>query len=364
MKIKVELQERDYSIRISENRLNELVNEINSRQLTKCLIIIDKNVDILHNDFIRKTFTNIDCPIYKYLLIAKEQNKSLTETKKLYEFLIQNNFDRNSCLVAIGGGITGDIAGFTASTFMRGILLFHVPTTLLSMIDSSVGGKTGVNFYNRKNLIGTFYQPEGVFLDRRFLTTLPQSEIISGAGEMFKYAFLSNEKNYNVLKKNISHIFSFNKLPSENSLKICLRTKVDVVSQDEKEVTGLRKILNLGHTFAHSFEVESRYKLKHGEAVLAGIFCSLFLSEALGYLSSENLNRFVNDFNFIRLNKILSKIDEHKVYESMLSDKKNISGKLNMVLVEDIGEILVDVPAEKDEIISAIKKMKKNIKHF
>lgn len=357
MKLKVNLREKKYNIIISPESLTELVDEINYHKPSRCLLIIDKNVDILHKNFIRKVFANIDSPIYKYIINATEKNKSLAETVRIYNFLTQNNFDRNSVIIAVGGGIIGDIAGFAASTFMRGIKLYQVPTTLLSMVDSSVGGKTGVNFNYRKNLIGTFYQPEGVYIDRRFLTTLPKREIVSGAGEMFKYAFLSNEKNYEFLKNDIKSVFTSNDLPSDKSLKICLNIKADIVMQDEKEVTGLRKILNLGHTFAHSFEVESKYKLKHGEAVLAGVFCALFLSWKTGYLLKANLDCFIRDFSFITLNKSLHKIDKYKVYSSMFNDKKNLSGKLNLVLLEDIGKIIIDVPADKFQIIDSVERM-------
>lgn len=358
MKIKVNLIEKNYTVLISTDSLTELVKDINSLKPTRCLLIIDKNVDLLHQNFIRKVFANIDTPIFKYVFNAVEKNKSLNETARVFKFLSQHNFDRNSVIIAVGGGITGDMAGFAASTFMRGIKYFQVPTTLLAMVDSSVGGKTGINFDLRKNLIGTFYQPEVVYIDKRFLSTLPKKEIISGAGEMFKYAFLSNEKNYRILKKEIQSVYISGKLTSEESLNICLKIKVNIVSQDEKEVTGLRKILNLGHTFAHSFEVLSNYRLKHGEAVLAGVFCALFLSEKSGYLTTEKLNQFIKDFGFIKLNKTLSKIDEYKVYSAMLADKKNLAHKLRMVVVEDFGKIIVDVPANEKDIVDSIKLMK------
>ncbi len=358
MKIKVNLKDHNYSVLISTDSLGELIQKINALNPTKCLLIIDKNVDTLHKNYIRKFFANVDSSILKYVFNATERNKSITQTTKIYRFLSSNNFDRHSVIVAVGGGITGDIAGFASSTFMRGLKYFHVPTTLLSMVDSSVGGKTGINFDLRKNLIGTFYQPEGVYVDKRFLNTLPYREIISGVGEIFKYAFLSNEKNYNILRKVIESVFDSNKLPSEKSIKICLEIKSDVVSQDEKEVTGLRKILNLGHTFAHAFEAETKYKLKHGEAVLAGVTCAIFLSEKLGYMTTQKMVQYLNDFKFLRFSKILSKVDEQKIYSSMFGDKKNLYGELKMVVIEDIGRIIVDVPANKSDIIDSIKKLK------
>ena len=237
-----------------------------------------------HSLLIRKTFALLDCKVSTYTFSANEKNKSLAQTEKIYKFLTDNAFDRNSIIVALGGGITGDIAGYVASTYMRGIRFIQIPTTLLSMVDSSVGGKTGVNFNHKKNMIGTFYQPDFVAIYPEFLSTLPKRELHSGAGEIFKYAFLADIKNYNLLKNNLSKLFSNKLFDIENTIQSCLKIKANVVENDEKEITGLRKILNLGHTFAHAFEVESNYKLKHGEAVIGGIFCALFLSEILGYI--------------------------------------------------------------------------------
>ena len=261
-------------------------------------------------------------------------------------------------IVAIGGGIIGDIAGYAASTFMRGIKYIQIPTTLLSMVDSSVGGKTGVNFSSQKNMIGTFYQPEYVAVYPEFISTLPKRELQSGAGEIFKYAFLADHKNYNFLKKSLLQMVSSQSFDIEKTIYDCLRIKANIVENDEKEITGLRKILNFGHTFAHSFEVESNYKLKHGEAVIGGIYCALFLSEILGYMSSDKLDRILNDFNFIKPDRKLSLLNLEYIFSSMSKDKKNTSGKKRFVLINDIGNIVVDVVSEKSSILIAIEKMK------
>jgi 3-dehydroquinate synthase len=260
-------------------------------------------------------------------------------------------------IVAIGGGITGDIAGYVASTFMRGIKYIQIPTTLLSMVDSSVGGKTGVNFRNQKNMIGTFYQPEYVAVYPEFISTLPKRELQSGAGEIFKNAFLADIKNYNFLKKSLLQLFSSQSFDEEKTIYACLKIKSNIVENDEKEITGLRKILNLGHTFAHAFEVESNFKLKHGEAVVGGIYCALFLSENLGYITQDKLNKFLNDFNFIKPDRKLSLLNSDSIFTSMSKDKKSTSGKKRFVLINDIGNIVVDVVSEKSSILRAIEKM-------
>ena len=357
-KIKIELRNNSYQIFIGKDSITRLIENVNSLPITKCLVIIDKNVEKFHALELRAILVNIECKIFKYIFNATEKNKSINETKKIFKFLSDNYFDRHSVIISIGGGITGDIAGYVASTFMRGINYFNVPTTLLAMVDSSVGGKTGVNFDSRKNLIGTFHQPSGVYVEDNFLTTLPKKEVISGLGEIFKYAFLADKKNYALLKKNLKKILNNNLENYETTIQNCLKIKSYVVVNDEKEITGLRKILNLGHTFAHAYEAVSNYQIKHGEAVIGGIFSALFVSEKLGYLSTIKLNGFLSDFNFIKLNHKLYSLDGDKIYNSMLGDKKNVSGKVNLVLIEDIGEIVVDVPATKADIIDGIRKMK------
>ena len=356
--IKIKLTEKKYQILIGENSLFSLVEKINSLSVTKCLLIIDRNVEKYHSKFLRNVAASLNCKVYKYIFIATEFNKNLSQTQRIYKYLSDNYFDRNSVIVSIGGGITGDISAFAASTFMRGINYFQVPTTLLAMVDSSVGGKTGVTFDNRKNLIGTFYQPEGVFVYPGFLDSLPGKEILSGAGEVFKYAFLSDGKNYLLLKNNLKKVFNTKISGIEKTIQICLTIKSNIVSADEREITGLRKILNLGHTFAHAFEIQSKHRLRHGEAVIGGIFCALFLSENLGYISNERLNTFLKDFNFIKLNKILQDLDTEKSYQLMIGDKKNLSGKIKLVLLEDIGKIIVDVSTDKTAIVGSINRMK------
>ena len=357
--INVELAERSYPIIIGNDSLSKLVRKINSLRLSKCLIIADKNLIKYHYKIIRKTFAMLDCKTFNYIFIANEKNKNLKQAEKIYKFLNSNNFGRDSAVVAVGGGITGDISGFAASTYMRGIRYFQVPTTLLSMVDSSVGGKTGVNFSYFKNLIGTFYQPDAVYIFPEFLTTLPRRELISGAGEVFKYSFLADKKNYSLLNNNLIKLLSGNKINYKSLIISCLSIKSNIVRQDEKEITGLRKILNFGHTFAHAFEVESNYKLKHGEAVIGGIFCAIILSEIVGYLDNEKFDIIKNDFSFIKIEKSVKNLDPELVYQKMLGDKKNSLGKINLVVIEDIGNLVVDVIIPKAPIIESIERMKK-----
>ena len=359
--IKVKLSERSHSILIGDDSLLKLVDKINSFHLSKCLIVVDHNVNKIHSFLIRKIFATVDCKIFLYVFTANEKNKNLKQVENIHHFLSTNYFGRDSAIIAIGGGITGDLAGFTASTYMRGIKFFQVPTTLLSMVDSSVGGKTGVNFNQQKNLIGTFYQPNGVYIYPGFLSTLPQKELISGAGEVLKYSFLADKKNYLLLKKNLEKLFSGKEVNFNSLITSCLKIKANIVMNDEKELTGLRRILNLGHTFAHAFEVESNYKLKHGEAFIAGVFCGLLLSEITGYINKQKINLFFKDISFININDLVKDLNPESVYKTMIGDKKNSSSRVCLVLIEDIGSIVVDVIVSKELIIESINRMKKMI---
>lgn len=357
-KIIINLSDKSHHIIIGKEALEYTVKQVNSFNASKCLLVIDKNVLKYHSILIRKTFALLKSKVFIYPLHATEKNKSLNETGKIYQFLIDNYFDRNSILIAIGGGITGDISGFAASTFLRGIRLIQMPTTLLSMVDSSVGGKTGINFSDKKNMVGTFYQPEFISVYPEFLSTLPKSELYSGTGEIFKYCFLTDNNNYDFLKSNLVKLFSSKKFDIEKVIYSCVKIKAGVVENDEKEIGGLRKILNLGHTFAHAFEVTSNYKINHGQAVTGGIFCSLFLSQILGYIQIESLNKFLNDFSFLKLNQRLKNINPDLVFDVMKSDKKNFSGKIRFVLIQDVGNIITDVKVSKVQVITAIEKMK------
>lgn len=361
--IKVKLTETAYSIIIGSDSLDKLIKHINSLQVDKCLIVVDKNVFKYHSLLIKKTFTSLNCKTYNYIYTANEKSKSLSEVQKIEKFLTENYFTRNSVIVAIGGGITGDVCGFAANIFMRGIKIIQIPTTLLAMVDSSVGGKTGVNFDNKKNLLGTFYQPNSVYIYPDFLKTLPKRELHSGAGEIFKYAFLADASNYKKLKNDLRKLFLDRDVILDRTISSCLKIKSNIVMQDEKEFTGLRKILNFGHTFAHAFETTSNYKIKHGEAVIGGIYCALFISESMGYIKKYILNDFISDFSFIKPNKNLLNLNNLQVFKSMISDKKNKSGNIRIVLLDAIGEIVVDVPVTKASIFEAIEMMKMFIKN-
>ena len=277
-----------------------------------------------------------------YYFNATEKNKVQKSVDIVLDNMLKNNFSRNDCLVAVGGGITGDITAYAASLFKRGINFINVPTTLLAQVDSSIGGKTGVNTKNGKNLIGTFYQPKIVISDTNFLKTLSKREIICGYAEIFKHSIISNKKFFSYLDKNIDKILKLKSPFIEKSIFESCKIKKNIVEKDEKE-TGLRKTLNLGHTFAHAYEATLKYskKLNHGEAVILGIKSALNFSYKKKLINYENYHEIIDHIKKSNLPNILSKYfvfkDIKKITSYMANDKKNKSDKINLILLKKIG---------------------------
>jgi 3-dehydroquinate synthase/shikimate kinase/3-dehydroquinate synthase len=292
-------------------------------------------------------------------------NKNFGSVNKILDILLDKNFSREDCVISIGGGITGDISGFAASLFKRGLKFINIPTTLLSQVDSSIGGKTGVNSKYGKNLIGSFYQPNLVISDVQFLKTLPKRELICGYGEILKHSLIANKSFYNFLDKNNDKILKLSSPFVEKAIYESCKIKKDVVEKDEKE-QGLRKILNFGHTFAHAYEASLGYskKLNHGEAVILGMQSALNFSlknsliqkkdchSILMHISKANLPSKIKNFFKIRdLNKILS---------FMAKDKKNNSNKINLVLLKKIGQPIINKEYKKNDLSKFLKSELRN----
>jgi len=360
-KIIVKTNLKSYPVFIYNSELNKLPEKLVKQKLFKnLLIVIDENVAHYYQPKIKSVFSNHSGKICYYLLPSGEKTKSEKELKKIYDFLLKNNFGRDTVLIAIGGGVTGDLAGYAASTFMRGIQLVHVPTTFLSMIDSSIGGKTGINFNKKKNIIGAFYQPRLVFIDIMFLSTLPSGEFNSAFGELIKYGLISNNEFYNFLSDNLEKVKSLNDRVIKVVVEESVLIKAGVIQQDEFERRGIREILNLGHTFAHAIESELGFKVKHGDAVTAGIICSLFLSNKIGLLDTSKQKNLMRLPASVQIPAIIKKINNQNVFDAMRSDKKNKDDKIMFVLISGIGNMLVDVPVKKRDIYYALDKMKEN----
>lgn len=357
--LNIKSKEKTYPVFIGKDIFNKLPEFISGNKLNENLfIIIDANVNRYYGKNIQTVLSDNFNKVFVYVLQPGEKSKSVKKLFSVYSSLIENNFGRDTLLISIGGGVTGDIAGFAASSFMRGIQLIHIPTTIIAAIDSSVGGKTGINYKNLKNNIGSFYHPEFILIDTSFFSTLNSREINSGVGEIIKYAFLIGEDFFDFIFTNIEKIYSLNPSIIKKIIIASITFKSSVVEFDEKE-KDLRKILNLGHTFAHAIESEMNFRIKHGEAVIAGITAVLFLSNKVGVLSTTSLSRMLSLISIARINFKLKPASFNSIFEFMMLDKKNTDGRINFVLVKDVGNILIDINVNKSDIIYSLREMNK-----
>ena len=347
IKLKVNTKSQNYNIIIGTDLVSRIYNlaKNNSLNFKKCLLIIDKNISKKIISKIKKSL--IKKKVYFYFFKASEKNKNQNNVNKILDILLKKNFSRDDCLISIGGGITGDVCGFAASLFKRGLKFINVPTTLLSQVDSSIGGKTGVNTKYGKNLIGNFYQPNLVISDIQFLKTLPKREIICGYGEILKHSLIANKSFYNFLNKNSNKILKLSTPFIEKSIYESCKIKKNVVEKDEKE-KGLRKILNFGHTFAHAYEASLGYskKLNHGEAVILGIKTALKFSLKKNILKKNEYVEIINHISNLNfqssINKFFNIKDLNKILTFMLKDKKNNSDKINLILLKKIGSPIIN----------------------
>jgi 3-dehydroquinate synthase len=357
-KINVEVSGSSYPVFAGRSILHHLKQQLKKYgRFKNYFVVIDRNVAKYHLKIVKKAIGRHK-KIFYYELKPGENSKSQEHLRKIYNSLVYNNFGRDSIMVCVGGGVTGDLAGFSAATYMRGLELVHIPTTLLSAVDSSIGGKTAINFNGYKNLIGAFYQPKMVLIDTDFFRTLPRKEFISGMGEVIKYAYISSPDLYNLLNENFHKIIKKDEKIVDEIILKCAAIKAGVVSNDEKE-TGLRKILNFGHTYGHAFESAAGFKIRHGECVIQGIVAELFLSNKIGILSRKRLTKYLELPGKFKLKSFPIKLDFENVYSNMIADKKNSNGKINFVLLSDLGKILLDVEAGKRDILYAFERTKK-----
>jgi len=279
-------------------------------------------------------------------LNTQEKIKNFKIVSKLINKLLKKNFHRNDCLIALGGGILGDIAGLTASLVKRGIKFINIPTTLLSQVDSSIGGKTGVNSGYGKNLIGSFYQPEMVISDTSALNSLPKREVTSGYAEILKHALILDKKLFYWLQRNGRKILNLNnKIVIQKAIYQSCKIKAKIVEKDEKE-KDLRMILNFGHTFGHAFEATTNFsnKINHGESVLLGMLCAVEFAYRNKILKNKDLNLIKEHYSILNLpNKLddyFTKKDVKNIIQFMKSDKKKTDSKIKLILISKIGKTL------------------------
>ena len=355
IKLTIKTKTQKYPIIIGYNLHKNLGNIIkkNSIEFRKCFLIVDKKVPKKFILNIKRSLKQKE--IYIYSFNATEKNKNFDNIYKILELILSKNFSREDCIISIGGGITGDTSSLIASLYKRGLKFINLPTTLLAQVDSSIGGKTGINSKHGKNLIGSFYQPNLVLADTVFLKTLPKREIICGYGEIFKHSLINSKRFFNFLNKNYKKIFNLSSPYIEKAIYESCKIKKGVVEKDEKE-RGLRKILNFGHTFAHAYEASQKYnkKLNHGEAVILGIKTALNFSLENSFLKKNEYESIINHINNAglpsSLNKFFKARDLEEILSFMVRDKKNNSSKISLVLLKKVGSPIFNREYTKKKI--------------
>jgi 3-dehydroquinate synthase len=351
LEVKINESIKNYKVYIQKSisGLHELLEgyiEAGSR----FFIITDSRVGFIYNDVIEQLEEKLDCSTYVFN--EGEENKNIYTVSSIYDFLVENKADRNSILIAIGGGVVGDITGFAAATFMRGISYLSIPTTLVAQVDSSVGGKVGYNHKGLKNIVGAFYNPEFVYISTDFLKTLEKEQILDGLGEVIKYGLIADESILDFIEKYNDEILS---MEDEEALHIVLeslRIKVQVISEDFKD-TGLRNILNFGHTIGHGIEAESNYTIPHGIAVALGMLAAIKLSEKYTGLSPEIYSYITSLYKKLGI-PVTYKVDNYEAFlYAIRHDKKN-NEKINFVLLERIGSCKIKIAVSEEDILWAV----------
>jgi len=349
--VHVNLGSRSYDIAIGSGNLVQAALLCDAEQDdAHAVVVTDSNVDGLYTETVTEPLAELGCEVDILVIEAGEQSKSSDVAAELWERMLEEGADRKSVVVALGGGVVGDLAGFVAATFGRGLRFVQVPTTLLAQVDSSVGGKVGINLPGGKNMVGAFWQPRGVLIDVDVLQSLPDREFCAGLAEVVKYGVIQDADFFAYLEANVESVNDRDPEVLTHIVERCCRLKADVVEQDEREETGVRSILNYGHTFCHAFEAATEYAtLLHGEGVAIGMMCAARLAERLGRVDAEFVERQRVLLESVHLPLDVPEIDHDELVELMYRDKKVERGKLRFVLPTRLGhvELVRDVSVEE-----------------
>ncbi len=342
-KIRLELGERSYNIVIDSRILDEIGKTLTKFEFSKKIAVVSNpTVYGFYGQRVAQSLADTGFELTEIIVPDGEEYKNLEWTQKIYDEMLKARFDRKSVLVALGGGVVGDITGFAASTYMRGIDFVQIPTTLLSQVDSSVGGKTGVNHPLGKNMIGTFWQPRLVWIDTDTLQTLPRREVLAGLAEVIKYGIIWDEDLFEFLEANRDIVLALDKNALTYIIKRSCEIKSEVVSKDERE-SGLRAVLNYGHTIGHALETVTGYKnYLHGEAVAIGMHIEAKLSNMLGFITSVHVKRIKSLLVAYGLPaEMPDGLDSAAVISAMQIDKKAVAGEMKFILPEKIGSVKI-----------------------
>lgn len=353
-KLKVDLGKRSYNICI-EDSFSHLAECI-EKNFTKAIIVTDSNVEKLYLNEVKTILESKISRVGVCVFEAGEKSKNIDTLQSIYNACLEYGLDRKSCIVALGGGVTGDIAGFAAASFMRGISFVQIPTTLLAQTDSSVGGKVGIDYSNTKNIIGAFKQPDLVYICTKTLNSLPVREFEAGMGEVIKYSAIYDIDFLAYLEENAEEIKKLSHRHISQMIYRCCEIKADVVSKDETE-QNLRMILNFGHTVGHGIESAKGFELLHGECVALGMICAFEIAKMRNTISSEYAQRMTDAMKKYNLICEATDICEDEVLDYMKKDKKKVASKLNFILPTGEGKVSIVNDVTDEEIKTVIKKI-------
>lgn len=344
-----------YDIVIQEtfDNLTTAVQRLNVTKRKLC-IVTDSNVGKLYADEVKEKLQMTDNEVFVFTFPAGETNKNLEVVEDVYEFLIQNKFDRKDMLVALGGGVVGDLTGFTAATYLRGIAFIQIPTSLLAQVDSSIGGKTGVDFRGYKNMVGAFHQPKLVYINLSTLKSLSTRLFNSGFGEIIKHGFIKDKAYYEWLRANVVKIKELDMEVLSLMISKSCNIKRLVVEQDPTE-KGERALLNFGHTLGHAIEKLMDFKLYHGECVALGMIAALHISMDRGKISQEELQDAIQMLELYEFPLHVIGITIDDVIAVSKNDKKMDAGKIKFVLLNKVGEAIIDNTVTDDEMRKSLQ---------
>lgn len=360
-RIKVDLAEKSYEIVIESGLLEKAGSEIaNVCRGRRVMIVTEPKVGELYLDKVIDSLKSAGFEVNSANVPGGEENKTLEVVASLYEELLNAHIDRSGVLITLGGGVVGDTGGFAAATYMRGIDFVHIPTTLLAQVDASIGGKVGVDLPRGKNLVGAFHQPKLVLIDPNVLKTLPRRELISGLAEVIKHGIIADRNLFEFLQANTDAVLNLENAAIERVILDSCRVKAKVVMQDEKE-SGLRAILNYGHTVGHGIEAAGGFsRYTHGEAIAIGMVTAALIAEDKGITGADTPKHIAKTISSFGLpHKPDETISADAIIEAMAYDKKSRAGKLRFILPKKIGEVIISDTVTESDVINALARQQK-----
>ncbi len=365
-KIKVDLGQNKYEVQIGSGLVGQIADKLRHLGFKdKAAIITNPTVKELYGDAIKASLEAGRFRAALFEVPDGEEYKSLKWAGNLYRKLNRFQAERMTPILAVGGGVIGDLAGFVAATYMRGVPLLHIPTSLLAQVDSSIGGKVAINYNRLKNTIGAFYQPKLVLSDITTLKTLPVKELRNGLAEIIKYAIIADKELFTILTKDMPRIKSLDLELLEEVIYRCAGIKARIVEKDEKDLS-MRNVLNYGHTFGHAIETVSNFQVQHGGAVAVGMLAAAMVSQRMSVLPAPDLDAIKTLIVRAGLPIKIPGVDIHKIMDMMEHDKKKTDGKIRFVLPRSVGEMFITDGVNNsllEQVLEEMHEETQNLRH-